>query len=230
MMNFLSSRLPLEAPDMTHQEKVEKRNWFLFMIGYFTAGYLTINVISSHRSDYYNVATAFDRAVPFVPAAIFGYILVYLSILLVYLIIKDMRDWNRAVISFIFATTLAYAIFLLFPVRMDMRPDLSGLTGISAEVTKFYYIIDMPFNCFPSLHVTYPMLATIIAWRNHTTMRWVFAAMTIVVAVSVVMVKQHYLADVVAGFANGSLCYWLTVKFESRWVPWFTPTTQQASY
>jgi membrane-associated phospholipid phosphatase len=44
----------------------------------------------------------------------------------------------------------------------------------------------------------------------------VFAAMAIIVATSVILVKQHYLADVAGGFANATLCYWMAVKVE-RW-------------
>jgi len=192
-------------------------NWFLFMIGYFAFGYTTINWISSGRSLFFDVGFGWENSIPFVPAFIFGYILVYLSVLLVYLVIRDPDDWRRVVVAFMISTTLSYACFLAFPVAMTMRPDLSGLTGFSAEITRYYYIIDLPYNCFPSLHVTYPTLATLVAWRNHPIMRWVFAAMTAIVAVSVVLVKQHYIADVVAGFASAALCFWITVRVERLW-------------
>ena len=42
------------------------------------------------------------------------------------------------------------------------------------------------------------------------------------IALSVVFVKQHYVADVVAGLANGTLCYLLTVKLEPRWRRWLS--------
>lgn len=204
---------------MANRKNRERFNWFLLMIGYFTAGYLFINKISSGRDHFFNVETGFDEAVPFIPAFIFGYILVYLSVIMVYVAIRDMGDWYRAAVSFLLATTLAYIVFLLFPVRM-LRPDILAVHGLSAAVTRFYFFIDLPFNCFPSLHVTYPTLATLVSWRNHKNMRWIFAAMTVIVAVSVVLVKQHYVADVIAGFSNAVLCFWLTVKLESRWSKW----------
>jgi membrane-associated phospholipid phosphatase len=102
---------------------------------------------------------------------------------------------------------------------METRPEIWQVSGnsISAAVTRFYYYIDAPYNLFPSLHVTYPTLATLVSWRNHKIMRWVFAAMAVVVAVSVVLVKQHYIADVVAGFANGGICFAFAVYAE-RWL------------
>lgn len=201
---------------MTREERRWKFNWFLFMVGYFTAGYLAINWISSRRTSFFDVALGFESSIPFFPLFIFGYILVYLSVVLTYVVLRDAGDWRRAIVSFLLATTLAYAVFLLFPVRMTLRPDLAGLSGVSAAVTRFYYIIDLPFNCFPSLHVTYPTLATLVSWRHHRVWRLLFAAMALVVAISVVLVKQHYLADVAAGFANAALCFWLALKIEAR--------------
>jgi len=204
---------------MTKSERREKLNWFLFMIGYFTAGYLAINWFSQTRINFFDVSFGFERSIPFVPEFIFGYLLVYLSVLLIYIIVDNMEDWNRGIIAFLAATTLAYIIFLLFPVRMETRPEIWQVTGssVSAAVTRFYYYIDAPYNLFPSLHVTYPTLAMLVAWRSHRIMRWVFLAMALIVAVSVVLVKQHYIADVVAGFANAGVCFAFGVYAE-RWL------------
>lgn len=204
---------------MTRQEKREKLNWFLFMIGYFTAGYLAINWFSQARVHFFDVSFAFENSIPFIPEFIFGYLLVYLSVLLIYLIVDDMEDWHRGITAFLAATTLAYVVFLAFPVKMETRPEIWQVAGrsFSAAVTRFYYYIDAPYNLFPSLHVTYPTLAMLVAWRNHKVMRWAFMAMAVVVAISVVMVKQHYIADVVAGFANAGACFALGVYAE-RWL------------
>jgi membrane-associated phospholipid phosphatase len=204
---------------MDRSEKRAKRCWFLFMIGYFTAGYLAINWFSQTRSSYFNPSFAFERHLPFMPEFIFGYVLVYLSVLLIYFVINDMGDWHRGVIAFLTATTLAYIIFLLFPVRMELRPEIGQVSGTSfaAALTRWYYYIDAPYNLFPSLHVTYPTIAMLIAWKRHPLMRLVLMVMMLIVAVSVVLVKQHYVADVIAGFLNATLCYIFAVRAE-RWL------------
>ena len=104
---------------MTKMEKREKLNWFLFLIGYFTAGYLAINWFSQMRYNFFDVSFGFESSIPFVPAFIFGYLLVYLSVGLIYVIVDDMEDWHCGVMAFLISTTLAYIIFLAFPVRMD---------------------------------------------------------------------------------------------------------------
>ncbi len=189
-----------------------KTAWFLAMIAYFVVGYLLINWLTLGGARFVDVSIAVDRAIPFAAPFILGYLLVYGSILIVFLAIDDASDWRRTVIGFFLATTVAYAFFLLLPVRMKLRPELAGVPGWAAVLTRAYYAIDLPHNCFPSLHVTYPTLAALLVWRHHSRLRWVLATMALVVAISVVLVKQHYIADVVAGFVNAGLCFWVTTK------------------
>jgi membrane-associated phospholipid phosphatase len=198
---------------MTTEQRREKLNWFLFMCGYFAAGYLAINRFNVGRPNPVDLAFGFERDIPLFPVFILGYILVYFSVLFVYIVVNDLEEWRRAVVSMLGATTFAYLVFLLFPIHMALRPEAPVEPGVINALVRGYFFIDPPYNCFPSLHVTYPTLATLVVWRSHPLMRWVFLATTIVVAVSVVLVKQHYIADVVAGFVNGALWYWLTVRY-----------------
>ena len=206
---------------MTRDERRRKFGWFLFVLGYFVVGYMIINWISRSRDSFVDVSIPIDYSLPFVPAFIFGYILVYLSIVLIYVTINDIESWGRSVVACTLATTIAYVVFLTIPVRMDMRPDLVASGGINVAITRFYYAIDLPYNCFPSLHVTYPALATLLTWRDHRVMRWVFLAMMLIVAISVMLVKQHYIADVLAGFVNAGICFWVADRTKHYWVGCF---------
>ncbi len=207
---------------MTGHEKRLKFGSFLFVLGYFIVGYMIINWVSSSRTFFIDVSIPADYALPFVPAFIYGYILVYLSIAFIYFTIDDIESWGRVIISCGLVTSVAYLIFLIVPVHMDMRPELVHSSGINAFVTRLYYFIDLPYNCFPSLHVTYPALGMLLTWRDHRRMRWIFFAMTVIVAVSVLLVKQHYIADVLAGFLNAFICFWITNRTRSYWIGWFS--------
>jgi membrane-associated phospholipid phosphatase len=198
---------------MTKAQQREKRNWFLFMIGYFAVGYLTINRLSIGSQNPVDLAFGFERDIPLIPFFISGYVLVYGSVLLFYFILSDIEDWRRAVVTMLASTTCAYLFFIIFPIHMALRPPAPPDPGVWNAITRFYFGIDPPYNCFPSLHVTYPTMGTLLVWRHHRIMRWVFVAMTAVIAVSVVLVRQHYIADVVAGFANGAFWFWLTVRY-----------------
>ena len=210
---------------MTRGEKIWKTKWFLIMIAYFAVGYLSINWIASHRTSFLDVSISFDGGIPFIPIFVLGYAFAYIGMILAYLVVDNTQDWQRAIISYFIATSLCYAFFLILPVRMEMRPDLMGSHGTMMFLTKLFYYIDMPYNCFPSLHVTCPTLATLIVWKNHPRIRYAMLAMALIVAVSVIFVKQHYIADVIAGFITAALSYWIAVIAEKYWSRWFCKST-----
>ncbi len=200
--------------DLTKKEKI---NWFLLMLGYFTAGYLTINWISSQRTVFYDLSLPFEHDIPFIPAFILGYACVYGGMAVACAIIDNVRDWQRAIVGFFILTTVCFIFFLILPVKMTMRPDLSNMTGFYASLTKFIFHIDLPYNCFPSLHVTFPTFATLIVWKNHKIARWAVLSMALIVAISVILVKQHYLADVIAGLCVAFGSFWIAAKTERIW-------------
>lgn len=210
---------------MTAAEKREKLCWFIIMIAYFSVGYLSTNWIASHHSKFLDVSMAFEGRIPFIPVFIVGYVLVYIGMYFAYASIDDIQVWRRGIILFFLATTTCYLVFIFFPVKMEMRPDISSFGGVFPFLTKFFYKIDLPYNCFPSLHVTYPMVVTLLLWNYNKKIRWFFLALVIIMMVSVILVKQHYIADVLAGPAVASACYWITLKTEWIWNRWFRPSS-----
>ncbi len=206
---------------MTPQEIKEKRNWFLFLIGYFAAGYLGTNAIASRSSQFYNVALTFEETMPFIPEFIIGYAGVYVALIVAYFAIKNIKDWRRTVVSFLITMTTAYIIFLTFPVKMTMRPDITSSSGAFIWLTSLFYAVDNTANCFPSLHVACPTLAAIVLWRAHRTAGIWMAMIAAVVAVSVIFVKQHYIADVAGGAILALCAYLVALKTESAWQKWF---------
>jgi membrane-associated phospholipid phosphatase len=201
---------------MTDAQRHEKFKWFILIAGYFAAGYLAINRFNLGRPNPIDLAFGFEREIPLVPFFITGYILVYASVILIPFILTDVEDWRRAVVSTLAAMTCAYLFFLLFPIHMELRPPAPEGPGLWEALTRGYFFIDPPSNCFPSLHVTYPMLGTLLVWRHHRVWRWIYVAMTAIVALSVVLVRQHYVADVIGGFVNATLWFWLTVRYGGK--------------
>lgn len=202
---------------MTRTERIEKRNWFLLLIGFFTAGYLGTNYLASQSAYFFNVSFSFEDKIPFIPEFIVGYAGVYVAMLVAYFVIGNILDWRRAVVSFLIAMSVAYVIFLSFPVKMTMRPDIAGQSGLFIWLTKLFYTVDNTANCFPSLHVACPTLASIVLWNNHrkTSIGMFFVAA--IVAISVILVKQHYIADVISGALLAVAAYFVSIKTEKYW-------------
>lgn len=198
----------LESPAMV-KFKTYKRVWFLLCIAYFAGGYLLLNWLSQTRPRYYNVGFSFEQDIPFIGYFIFGYLLIYVCVVGIYFLINDEEVFKRAVKMFFALTTLHFIFFIVLPVKMMLRPEVPPEDGIIGEIVKLYYFIDRPYNCFPSLHVAYTFLGTLLLWNYKRGWAYLYLAATIIVSVSVVLVKQHYMIDVLSSFVTTAFIYWL---------------------
>src|SRR3989338_348437 len=197
---------------MTQDQLTKKRFWFVLIIAYFMIGYFFCSYFNLHRNYYINVSLPFESKIPFVPVFILGYTAVYAAIILIYALIDDYEIFKRGMRFAFFVSTTHFILFLLIPVKM-VRPDLTEADGLMATITHCYYLIDNPVNCFPSLHVSYPLIGTLILWNYKRKWGYALMAMTIVVAVSVVLVKQHYILDVAGAVIITGMVFWLIQKY-----------------
>lgn len=202
---------------MTLSFKAYKRIWFPAAVTYFAAGYLLCNRLNSYRLNYFDVGYSFEAATPFIPYFIFAYILVYLSMIGLYFLIDEESQFKLAIKSFFALTTLHYLIFILVPVKMTLRPFLPVSDDLINHLVKFFYWLDLPYNCFPSLHVAYAFLSALILWDYKRKWAYVYLLITIVVSVSVVLLKQHYLLDVLAAYISTIFIFRICLgKFKSE--------------
>lgn len=198
--------------------------WLFFLFLYFVVGYLAINSFSENRQIYAILAVSLDHSIPFLPIFIYGYASVYVAIFTLYYILKDNSEFYRAVAVFFTVTTLSFLIFLIYPVKMVLRPDLSAMSGFSVDVTRLFYSIDKPFNNFPSLHVAYPLTAMLVTWVHHKTARYMYLGLFLLISVSVVFVKQHYIADVVSAVMISTISYFTVEMLRPKFITIFNRT------
>ena len=96
---------------------------------------------------------------------------------------------------------VCFAVFLIYPVKAELRPVLLPSDTPSLRALAYYYEIDPPVNLFPSLHCANAVLAACMAHKLSRRAGWLISACALLVVLSVVLVKQHYVADAVAGVA-----------------------------
>lgn len=183
-----------------------KKSWreqlvFLGLVAYFIFGYLPIASWKASQGIYYVVGFSWEEKIPFVAPFILGYALVYLSVLFIYWAIPDKVVFKKMAWGFFWVTTIHYIFFILFPVKMIWRPEIVEVNNFFDWLARFIFSLDNTYNCFPSLHVAYPTLTAVLAWRFIRKWRFHFLAFTLLTAVSVVLIKQHYIVDALAGAA-----------------------------
>ena len=188
----------------------------LLLVLYFFFGYMPIDAFNSHRTSFHTLGFPFEARIPFLAPFIFGYSLVYGSAILIYWAVPNWEVFKKLAWGYFWVTTIHYIIFLLFPVKMIWRPEIIQPTNFAEWTARFIFSLDKPYNLFPSLHVAYPTLVTVIAWRWIPKMKFWFLAMAIITAISVVLVKQHYILDVVGGAATAILIGAYTSRSSSQ--------------
>jgi membrane-associated phospholipid phosphatase len=159
--------------------------------------------------------TVVEREWPFVE----GWIYVYLSIGMFNIaapFVTTARPMlRRHAYGFTAITVLSFACFALFPV------EVPAPTSQASTLLYGLVLADTRLNSFPSLHASY----TVYGWLYWTEVlpevpsRFARAVVAIgattwavALLLSVLFLKQHYVADLVAGGALGALAYWLAFR------------------
>ena len=73
-----------------------------------------------------------------------------------------------------------------------------------------------PWDAFPSAHVVLGLLCAVLAWPRGGALRWTMAVVGAGTAVSTVVLRYHWLVDVLAGFAVIALALGAAYAIERR--------------
>ena len=184
---------------MEMQRPWSQRIVTLLLAAYFVLGYLPINAFNQARGLYHTVALPGEEQIPFMVPFILGYCLVYGSFALIYFTVPSWEVFKKVAWGFFWVTTVHYFIFVLYPVKMIWRPEIANPTNVFEWIARFFFYLDRPFNCFPSLHVAYPTMAAVLSYRFIPKLFKIYVVMAVLTAVSVVVIKQHYILDAVGG-------------------------------
>ena len=150
--------------------------------------------------------SAFDAAIPLVPAFVWIYISPYL--VSPFLVVGASREVFRCLVHRgTLVVLLQLLFFFVFPTVVDRAPlDAAGGQTLSEQMLAWVYAIDTPpRNAAPSGHVS---LVLVLAWGasqsvgRYGVLVWSFAAL---VSVSIVFTKQHHVIDLVTGALLGAL-------------------------
>lgn len=144
-------------------------------------------------------ALPLDRLLPLAPAWAFVYGALYLFlIVLPVFVVRQEEHLRRTVATYLCVWLAAYACFLVYP-TVAPRPDRVAGSGFAAWGLGFLYGADPPYNCFPSLHVAHSFVSALACRRVHRGVGAVALVCAVLVAMSTLLTKQHYVVDVLAG-------------------------------
>jgi len=179
----------------------------LSMVALFSIapGYLLIGVMVS-GSTTHSPGFSWDDMLPLQPAWSVVYGSLFLAVFLPAFVVHQQELVRRTVLAYLFMWLFAFACFLAYPTRAPRHPAVIGNDFFSAAL-RLIYSSDVPYNCLPSLHVAQCALAALICYRVHRGVGAVTAIWALLVGLSTLLTKQHYIADVVSGGALAYVAY-----------------------
>lgn len=167
-----------------------------------------------------------DSLIPVIPLFLVPYILYYPLLLLPFWAASkkdrncDSQQYLFAVGAvFFLAATICNAIFIIFPTEI-IRPVVGG-SGFMSEALRFVHAVDGSVALFPSGHVTYSLLAAFTTTHLDKKLAVVVWPTALLILPATVLIKQHYILDVLGGVLVALITYYLAfrpliVKFQNQ--------------
>jgi membrane-associated phospholipid phosphatase len=171
--------------------------------GVQSAIYFAVGHMSQARSTTLLV-TELDAAIPFLPWTVWCYLPFYAGIFILAMAgLSTRRLFNRALAG-IGAIMMVGATGHLLVAAAYPRPVVHPpYSDLSHAFLAWVQSIDPPGNVFPSLHVAHSSALAIILRHDRPRLGAAALVMAILLALSTLTTKQHFLADVAAGLIMG---------------------------
>jgi membrane-associated phospholipid phosphatase len=120
------------------------------------------------------------------------------------------RIYRSAAVSMTITFLVSYAFYALLQSYIE-RPVLTGGDAFSRMIGDVY-AGDQPYNDFPSLHASLSTIFAIHWWRADRRIGLPVAVWVALIVLSTVFVKQHYVADMVAGVLLALAASWIALR------------------
>ncbi|MDO5153719.1 MAG: phosphatidic acid phosphatase [Eubacteriales bacterium] len=188
-------------------------------IGYFILYVLTENLIPAEIC--YPVHCRLDDVIPFCEWFIIPYVLWYLLIVgsLLYFLLYNVENFKNLQKYIIITQVVAMAVYILFPNRQDLRPEVFPRDNLLTRLVGLIYSLDTNTGVCPSLHVAYSIgIASTWMREKSVTKPWkaLIVALAALICISVAFVKQHSVVDIFAAVPVCLLAEWLVFYRHKR--------------
>jgi hypothetical protein len=177
-----------------------KTSWFKKTLWVYAGWILAFQTVGRTASGWEgaDLEIPWDRRIPLIEIWIWPYLGTYLLPLIFWATETDWDRYRDMVGSVVAANLAAFAVFLAFPVHVAQGiPDSSA----SGRVLAWCYWLDFrpPANKFPAMHVGNAWLFFYWSRGSAWVRRVGFCLAAALITFASLFVKQHGLADVLAG-------------------------------
>lgn len=165
----------------------------------------------------YDLTVSLDKVLPIVPFFVLFYALAFVQWTGSYIFHcrTDVKLCYQVVTGDVIAKFMCMVIFIALPTVL-VQEEVE-VNGFFSWATNVIYDADDPINLFPSIHCLESYMcfrsATMLPKKNvpYIIFQGIF---TIMVFLSVVLIKQHFVLDIPAGIAVGEIGLFLSKRFK----------------
>lgn len=169
---------------------------FLY-IGLFFFGVLLFGIMNQKSGGRHNFLTPLDSYIPFLPAFSIPYLLLFPYVGLSGFLLFDTEYALPYYAAMALAMCSAAVVWFFFPSKMA-RPRVDG-KSVFEKIVQTIYRGDSHANAFPSSHVFTSLITShflSLVFAPFAVLIW---AIGVLIAISTVLIKQHFAVDVFAG-------------------------------
>ncbi|MBS0662595.1 MAG: phosphatase PAP2 family protein [Verrucomicrobia bacterium] len=150
---------------------------------------------------------AVDDLIPYRPGWVWVYSCLYYPVIVyINFVMQSPRQFLHVAMSFVVLLAMQMTFFLLFPVTTPEAWRANNRRRDRSErFLAFVQSFDGRANSFPSMHVSVATLTALHLTPNLGTWSLAFP---LLIALSCLFTKQHYLIDLPAGAALGGAAFW----------------------
>ena len=178
--------------------------YFLFIPGFLAAFFLMEHLVPS-GCDYWVSWCPLDDRIPFFAPAVIPYCMWYPLLLVTGLLLmfRDVPQLKKYAWFLIIGFGFSIVFCILFPNGQDLRPETFAEDNIFTRLLTMLYAADTNTNVLPSMHVIGCVAADVAIFHSEVNRRWRWPILlvSLMIIASTVLVKQHSVLDVFAGFA-----------------------------
>jgi membrane-associated phospholipid phosphatase len=179
---------------------------FLTLLAWLTM-YFIVNRLPVNADQRLDLGITFDRKIPFLPQFAPVYFSTYLFVIQPFLFLKDEKLFYIMLVSFATISFSATLVHALVPSKIE-RIERQNTENLSGWMLDIFQKTCKPHGNFPSMHVGLSVPVVVInlltggIFAGSISLIW-----AVLIALSTLYTKQHYILDVFAGLAGGSAIF-----------------------
>lgn len=198
--------------------KENKHTWVILIYGIFYISSFVL--LEQSNAKPHIIHCVLDDYIPFCEYFIIPYVLWYgfIAVTLWYFAFRcrDRREYWQLIGALGIGMTVFIITSFVYPNGQELRPVL-GEGNLFVQAVKVLYWVDTPTNILPSMHVFNAAACGAAILQNEDCRRqkgitWCTVALTVLIILSTMFLKQHSVVDVVLALLLYAFCYQLIYK------------------